>query len=206
MLSYKEYKQLNESLYGAFNLGLRQPNVVSGVVGSTGATEALESPTETTEATEEGSVLEVPEEEGNDLEEAKKCGMAMKKGMDCEKEEKEDHKHKKHKKEDEEDKAEEEEKEENDDEEEKEEKEEKGLTAAQKKLPEGLQKAILAKKSKKEWSEVMADVESLLENVKNQKVIDLAREAMNQVKNSLVDRELTEEEKAWWNSVNSQLS
>jgi hypothetical protein len=184
MLSYKEYKQLNESLYGAFNLGLRQPNVVSGVIGATG----------------EFEVVETPSEEGNDLEEAKKCGMAMKKGMkhDHEEKEEEDHDHKKKEKEEDHDHK----KKEKDHDH-----EEKGLTAAQKKLPKALQDAILKKKkgSKKEWTEVMADVESLLEDVKNQSVIDAVRNAMNQVKESMTTRELSEEEKAWWNSVNSQL-
>lgn len=192
MLSYKEYKQLNESLYGAFNLGLRQPNVVSGVIGATG----------------ESEVIEAPAEEGNDLEEAKKCGMAMEKGMkhdDEEKEEKKDHDHKKEEEKEDHDEKDEDHDEKDEDHEEKD--EEKGLTDGQKKLPKALQDAILKKKkgSKKEWTEVMADVESLLEDVKNQSVIEAVRNAMNQVKNSMTTRDLSEEEKAWWNSVNSQL-
>lgn len=43
MLSYKEYKQLNESLYGAFNLGIKQNNVITPPIGATGASELIET-------------------------------------------------------------------------------------------------------------------------------------------------------------------
>jgi hypothetical protein len=116
MLSYKEYKLLNESLYGNFNLGIKSNSPVAPIVGSTGASEI-------------------------DLEEAKK----MKKGMDVEdtedenkdhEHEDEDHEHeknkyKKHKKdhkeddEDEEDEDDEDEEDEDDDDEDEDEDEEK---------------------------------------------------------------------------------
>jgi hypothetical protein len=177
MLSYKEYKQLNESLYGAFNLGIKQNNVLTPPIGATGESEILET-----------------EPEAENLEEAKKVCKKCGKGMDCEcekhdkdEEEKEEEltdgqkklpkalqdaimKKKGKKKDKNEDDHDHDDEDEDEDEDEN---EDKGLTSGQKKLPKALQDAILKKQGKKEWSEVMADVESLLEDIKNQKVIDI---------------------------------
>ena len=206
MLSYKEYKQLNESLYGAFNLGIKQNNVLTPPIGATGASE----------------ILETEPDEVENLEEAKKVCKKCGKGMDCECE-----KHDEDEEENEEkgltdgqkklpkslqdailkkkgkkkDKDDHEDEDEDDDED-----EDEGLTSGQKKLPKALQNAIMKKKGKKEWSEVMADVESLLEDIKNQKVIDDVRNAMNQIKESASTKQMTEEEKSWWDSVNDQLA
>lgn len=183
MLSYKEYKQLNESLYGTINLGMKSTNSLTPPLGATGATEVVEA--ENTESNEESN------EES--IEEAK-CGKMMKKGMDCdsadEKEkEEEDHDH------------DEDEKEEDHDE------DEKGLTAAQKKLPEALQKSILSKKkkkAKKEWNEILADFEELLEG-KDEMVANQVKNSLEGIKKLLETKEMTEEEKSWWQSVNTQL-
>lgn len=42
MLSYKDYKLLNESLYGITPLGVAKPSVLGGVVGATGASDDIE--------------------------------------------------------------------------------------------------------------------------------------------------------------------
>jgi hypothetical protein len=185
MLSYKQYKQLNESLYGAVNLGIKSPSSLTPPIGATGATE----------------VVELEKNEDPSLEEAKKCGKMMKKGMEDEKCEDEDDVEEKDEDEEEEDSEEKD----SDDEED----EEKGeLTAAQKKgLPEGLRKAIEKKKKKggkKEWSEILADFDSLLEG-KDQAVVDQIKNSLEGIKKLLETREMTEEEKAWWASVNNQL-
>ena len=181
MLSYKQYKQLNESLYGSINLGIKSPSSLTPPIGATGATE----------------IIELEKNQDPSLEEAKKCGKMMKKAMEDEKCEDEDE-------DEDEDKD---EKDEDEDEDEKDSDEGKeGLTAAQKKLPPGLQKAILKKKKggKKEWSEILADFDSLLEG-KDQDVVDQIRNSLQGIKKLLETREMTEDEKAWWSSVNSQL-
>ena len=175
MLSYKEYKQLNESLYGAFNLGIKQNNILTPPIGATGESEILDSDTEASD-------------DQLDLEESKKvckCGKMMKKGMDCECSKDKDH-----------------------DDDKDDDKDDDGLTAGQKKLPKALQDAILKKKkskSKKEWSEVMSDVESLIEDVSNQKIKEEVYEIMNKIKNEINKSPISQEEKNWWESVNSQL-
>jgi flagellar biosynthesis/type III secretory pathway protein FliH len=189
MLSYKQYKQLNESLYGAVNLGIKSPSSLTPPIGATGATE----------------VVELEKNEDPSLEEAKKCGKMMKKGMEDEKCEDEDDVEEKD--EDEEEEESEEEKDSDDEEDEEKDSDKKGLTAAQKKgLPEGLRKAIEKKKKagKKEWSEILADFDSLLEG-KDQTVVDQIKNSLEGIKKLLETREMTEEEKAWWASVNNQL-
>ena len=179
MLSYQQYKQLNESLYGAFNLGIKQNNILTPPIGATGASEITEN------SPEEDSIEEAKEEKGLTSAQ-KKLPKALQDAILKKK-------NKNHKDEDKEEKD--------------EDKEEKGLTAAQKKLPKALQDAILKKqKSKKEWEEVMSDVESLLEDIKNQRVVQDVRNAMNQLKESISKKDMTEEEKAWWDSVNGQIN
>ena len=210
MLSYKEYKQLNESLYGAFNLGIKQNNVLTPPIGATGASEMLETePLEEAKKTCKkcGKGMDCECEKHDEDEEEKEKGLTdgqkklpkslqdailKKKGKKKDKDEdKDDHDHDDHDDHDNEDEDED---------------EDEGLTSGQKKLPKALQNAIMKKKGKKEWSEVMADVESLLEDIKNQKVIDDVRNAMNQIKESASIKQMTEEEKSWWDSVNDQLA
>ena len=66
MLSYKQYKQLNESLYGSINLGIKSPSSLTPPIGATGATE----------------IIELEKNQDPSLEEAKKCGKMMKKAME----------------------------------------------------------------------------------------------------------------------------
>jgi len=66
-------------------------------------------------------------------------------------------------------------------------------------------KKPMKKKSKKEWSEIVADFESLLED-KNQDVVSQVKNNLENIKKLLETKEMTEEEKAWWTSVNSQLT
>jgi len=144
MLSYKDYKKLNESLYGAFNLGLKGANVVGGIVSasSVNGTEAA---------------LEAQAEEA--IEEAKK----MKKKMESDEEHDEEEVKEKNSDEGEdsdeghdEDEHSDEEKEEDSDEESDEEDEEES------------DPKFMKKKAKKEWTEVLADLEAVLEDVSNE--------------------------------------
>lgn len=159
MLSYKEYKLLNESLYGAFNLGLKSPNVIAGVVSSSNinGTEAA---------------IEAESEEA--IEEAKK----MKKKMDCGSEEEDMEKKVSDEEEvDDEEGDEGEESEESDDEEGEED-------------SEGEEEPkFMKKKAKKEWSEIVADLESFLEDVSEEeslleikKGLELIKEGMKKGK------------------------
>lgn len=161
MLSYKEYKLLNESLYGAVNLGLKSPNVVAGVVSSSninGTEAALEAESE--EAIEEAKKMK------------KKCDGDMDDDDmedDVEKDEKEDG---------EEDKKDSEESDEGEDEEEGDEEEKE-------------EPKFMKKKAKKEWSEIVADLEAFLEDVSEEeslleikKGLELIKEGMKNHKKS----------------------
>jgi hypothetical protein len=197
MLSYKEYKQLNESLYGAINLGIKTPSALAGVVGATGASE------------------EISEIESQPtLDEAKKackCGKKMcakckmmKKGMedeeleDEEESEDEDSKEKESDEESEDEESEEESEDEESEEEDDDEEEEKEM------MKKGSKKCM-KKKSKKEWNEILADFDSLLEG-RTTEVISQVKNNLEEIKKLLESKEMTEEEKAWWTSVNSQLA
>jgi hypothetical protein len=171
MLSYKEYKQLNESLYGAINLGIKTTSSITAPLGATGASEVVEA---------EGSE--------DSIEEAK-CGKMMKKGMDCdaEKEDEEMEDEVKSKKEDEKDED------ESEDEDHEEEDSEKMMM-----------KKKMKKKSKKEWNEILADFDDLLEG-KNGSVVEQVKSKLEGIKKLLETKEMTAEEKAWWDSVNSQI-
>lgn len=157
MLSYKEYKLLNESLYGAFNLGLKNPNVVAGIVTSSNinGTEAA---------------LEAEAEEA--IEEAKK----MKKKMDCgsEEEDMEKPEDEDSKVSDEEDSEEEEEEEEEDSEDEESEEEEKEE-----------EPKFMKKKAKKEWSEIVADLESFLEDVSEEESLIEIKKGLELIKEGM---------------------
>jgi hypothetical protein len=151
MLSYKEYKLLNESLYGAFNLGLKNPNVVGGIVSasSINGTEAA---------------LEAEAEEA--IEEAKK----IKKKMDCgsDEEEMEDQEDEKEDSKDSDEDDEEDEDEDDDDEEDEEE-----------------EPKFMKKRAKKEWSEVLADLETVLEGIDDEESIYEIKKGMEILKEGL---------------------
>jgi hypothetical protein len=151
MLSYKEYKLLNESLYGAFNLGLKNPNVVGGIVSasSINGTEAA---------------LEAEAEEA--IEEAKK----MKKKMDCgsDEEEMEDPEEEKEDSKDSDEDSDDDEEEDDEDEEEEEE-----------------EPKFMKKKAKKEWSEVLADLETVLEGIDDEESISEIKKGMAILKEGL---------------------
>jgi len=131
MLSYKEYKQLNESLYGAFNLGIKQNNVITPPIGATGASELIET------TPEEDSIEEAKKnkEEKGLTDAQKKLPKALQDAILKKKNKNKDH----------------------DKEEKDHDKEEKGLTAAQKKLPKALQNAILKKKNMTEEEQAWWD-------------------------------------------------
>ena len=143
MLSYKEYKLLNESLYGAFNLGLRTPNTVAGVVSasSINGTEAA---------------LEAQAEEA--IEEAKK----MKKKMEDEDEEdREDMEDMEDMEDSDEDSDEDEDSEDDEDEDSEDDEDEESEEEAPK-------FKFMKKRAKKEWAEVFADLETVLEGIEDE--------------------------------------
>jgi hypothetical protein len=154
MLSYKEYKLLNESLYGAFNLGLKNPNTVGSIVSasSINGTEAA---------------LEAEAEEA--IEEAKK----MKKKMDCgsDEEEMEDQEDEKEDSKDSDEESDDEEDEDEDDDEEDDEEEE--------------EPKFMKKRAKKEWSEVLADLETVLEGIDDEESISEIKKGMAILKEGL---------------------
>jgi hypothetical protein len=156
MLSYKEYKLLNESLYGAFNLGLKNPNTVGGIVSSSNinGTEAA---------------LEAESEEA--IEEAKK----MKKKMDCGSDEED-----MEKKVDDEEMEDSEEEGDEDSEESDEDSEEEGEEEEVKEEPK-----FMKKKAKKEWSEIVSDLESFLEDVSEEESLLEIRKGLELIKEGM---------------------
>ena len=145
MLSYKEYKQLNESLYGAFNLGIKQNNVLTPPIGATGASELIET------TPEEDSIEEAKKnkEEKGLTDAQKKLPKALQDAILKKKNKNKDH--------DKEEKDHDKEEKDHDKEEKDHDKEEKGLTDAQKKLPKALQNAILKKKNMTEEEQTWWD-------------------------------------------------
>jgi hypothetical protein len=183
MLSYKEYKQLNESLY---NLGIRSPNVISEPIGKTGV---------------------------DTLEEAKakkKCDKMMKKGMEDEELEDEVEKDvedsgKDEKPDDdvEKDIEDSEESEEGDEEEDAEHSDVEDKVMMMKKK--------MKKKSKKEWSEIESDLNDLIESIKNPEALLEVKKGLEIMKKGMKkcacsESQLSSEEKSWWDSVNSMIS
>ena len=180
MLSYKEYKLLNESLYGAFNLGLKSHTTVGGIVSS--------SPINGTEAAEEA------------IEEAKKA-KKMKKKMDGEmdaedhddeeevidkvksSDDDEDH-------DDDEDDEDDEDEDHDDDEDEDskddedDEDEVKSKTDLNKK-DFSFMKNKMKKKSKKEWSDVMSDLESIIEVVDDEEALTEVKKGLEMMKRGM---------------------
>lgn len=191
MLSYKEYKQLNESLYGAINLGIRSPNVVSEPIGVPGGTESLESP--------------VAEDA---IEEAKK----MKKKMDCDSEDSEEENKDLEVKDSEESEKEEKEEKEDSEDEDSEDEESEDKEEAEEKQPK-----MMKKKAKKEWAEIITDLETVLEEITDEEAINEVKKGIDMMKKGLEKgmkkkhkaedkKEMSESEQLWWNSVNSMLN
>ena len=149
MLSYKDYKKLNESLYGAFNLGLKSSNVVGGIISasSVSGTEAA---------------LEAQAEEA--LEEAKK----MKKKMESDEDHDEDEEDVEEKDADEDEDEDEDSEEERDDEEDKDSEEDSDEEDSDEDDEKASDPKFMKKKAKKEWTEVLADLEAVLEDVSNE--------------------------------------
>jgi len=170
MLSYKEYKQLNESLY---NLGIRSPNIVAGIVS--------DSQLNGTEA-----AIEAESEEA--IEEAKKAKKCMNKKMDGEMEdvkpsdvedevaedENEDEDSEEESDEDEDSEDEEESEEDEDEESEDDEDEEEPEVKEEPKF--------MKKRAKKEWSEVLADLESVLEDVSDEAALSEIKKGLQTIK------------------------
>lgn len=180
MLSYKEYKLLNESLY---NLGIRSPEVISEPIGKTGATETLEEA------------------------KAKKC-MKMKKGMegDCG--------GKDHEEDEEMDKdVEEKDVEDSESMEDSEEKEMEDSDSEEKDVEDEkvmMMKKKMKKKSKKEWSELESDLDALVEEIENPSALIEVKKGVEMIKKGMKkcgcsESNMSDEYKAWWNSVNSMI-
>ena len=158
MLSYKEYKLLNESLYGAFNLGLRSQNTVGGIVSQSG--------TNGTEA-----AIEAQSEEA--IEEAKK----MKKKMEDEEAPEEDVEEKEGEEDSEEEDSEEKENDDDaDGEEEDSDEEEEGDEDEPK---------FMKKKAKKEWSEIVSDLEAILEDISDDGAIAEIKKGLETIKEGM---------------------
>jgi hypothetical protein len=168
MLSYKEYKLLNESLYGAFNLGLRSQGTVGGIVSQSGlnGTEAA---------------IEAQAEEA--IEEAKKMKKKME-GDDEEKDEEEDEVVDNPKTEDDDEDSDEEDDDEESDEEDDDDEDEEEESDEEEK-DEKKDFSFMKKKSKKEWSEVMSDLEDLLEVVDDEEALTEVKKGLEMMKKGM---------------------
>jgi hypothetical protein len=169
MLSYKEYKLLNESLYGAFNLGLRSHGTVGGIVSGSsinGTEAAIEAEAE--EAIEEAKKMKKKMEDEEELLDNPKSEKDSDEEEGDDEEESDD--------DDDNDSDDEEEGDDDDDSDDEDSDEEEEVE--DKKKDFAFMKKKMKKKSKKEWSEVMSDLEDLLEVVEDE-------DALNEVKKGL---------------------
>lgn len=172
MLSYKEYKLLNESLYGAFNLGLKSHGTVGGIVsasGVNGTEAALEAEAE--EAIEEAKKMKKKMDGEEDMEDEDEVEDDVhsdedEEGDDDSDEDSED---------DEEGDEDSEEEEEGEDEE-----EEKEFAFMKNKM-----KNKMKKKSKKEWSEVMSDLEEVLEAIEDEAALTEVKKGLEMMKKGM---------------------
>jgi hypothetical protein len=222
MLSYKEYKLLNESLYGAFNLGLKGHSTVGGIVS--------DSPVNGTEAS-----IEAESEEA--IEEAKK-GKKMKKKMfgdeeevvkkvkvsdeDHDEDDKDDDDHDDHDDDDdhESDKDDDDDDDDDDDEDDDHSDKKPGLKGREFAFMKKKAKKCMKKKAKKEWSEVMADLEDILEVVDDEEALTEVKKGLEMMKKGMekgmkkhmgcgtkkCGKYMNEEDQAWWQSVNGMLN
>lgn len=168
MLSYKEYKLLNESLYGALNLGLKSHGTVGGIVS--------DSQVNGTEA-----AIEAESEEA--IEEAKKT----KKKMDSDSDSSDDDEDKKavdaedhDDSEDHDEDSEDEDDEDEDDEDHDEDSEDEDEEEAKDDKP-----MFMKKKSKKEWSEVISDLETILEDITDDSALAEIKKGLDTIKEGM---------------------
>jgi hypothetical protein len=223
MLSYKEYKLLNESLYGAFNLGLKGHSTVGGIVS--------DSPVNGTEASIEAESEEAIEEAkkgkkmkkkmfGDEEEVVKKVKVSDEDHEEDDDEDKEDHDEDEeseddHDDEDKEDHDEDEDSEDEDSDEEKSDSKEKEFAFMKKKS-----KKHMKKKAKKEWAEVISDLEEILEVVDDEDALTEVKKGLEMMKKGMekgmkkhmgcgtkkCGKYMNEDEQAWWQSVNGMLN
>lgn len=169
MLSYKEYKLLNESLYGAFNLGLRSQGTVGGIVSASnvnGTEAAIEAEAE--EAIEEAKKMK-KKMDGDDEERDEEEEEAVEKKAKDSDEEGEDS--------DEDEDSEDDGDEDSDDDEAEDKKKE--FAFMKKKMKCG------SKKPKKEWSEVMSDLESVLEAIDDEEALTEVKKGLEMMKKGM---------------------
>lgn len=165
MLSYKEYKQLNESLYGAFNLGLKSPQNVGGIVSASsvnGTEAALEAQAE--EAIEEAKKMK-----------KKMCGDEEEVSVDSEDEEKDDEVEDEDSEDSEEDSDEDEDSEDEDEDSDEEEDEDKVVEVPK----------MMKKKAKKEWTEALSDLEEIVSEIADKETFEEAKKGFNFVRDVL---------------------
>jgi hypothetical protein len=173
MLSYKDYKKLNESLYGAFNLGLKSANVVGGIVSasSINGTEAA---------------LEAQAEEA--IEEAKKMKKKMDSDEEPEEDEVEEEKDEEGDKKDSEDKNNDDEEDEEGDEDEEDDEESDDEESDEEESDEdekGDDPKFMKKKAKKEWSEVVSDLEAILEDISDEGALSEIKKGLETIKEGM---------------------
>jgi len=172
MLSYSEYKKLNESLYGAQVLGLRQPhNLTQQPMGANTEieeSEAAENEEVKAEAEEtveaQAETEEVKAEETAETEEVKAEETA----------------------ETEEVKAEE------------------TAETEEVKAEETAETEEVQTEENNQLEKILSELESLLEG-KATDVVQEVKSNISKIKELLETKEMTDEEKSWWNSVNGQL-
>jgi len=235
MLSYKEYKLLNESLYGAFNLGLKAPNSFGGIaIGpiTNGTQAAIEAKAEEDAAdgdAEEASEVAIEEAKKikkkmmGDIDVVKKVDVSDKEDEHEDEDDKdEDDKDDDHEDEDEDDKDDDHEDEDDKDEDE-DDKEDDHEERDSDKTPLFMKKKAkkhMKKKAKKEWSEVMSDLEEILEVVDDEEALTEVKKGLEMMKKGMekgmnkhmgcgtkkCGKYMNEEDQAWWNSVNGMLN
>ena len=174
MLSYKEYKLLNESLYGAMNLGIKSHGIVGGIVSDSqvnGTEAAIEAESE--EAMAEAKKAKKAKKKMDsdmDVEEEPKDELKKKKPVEDEDSEDEDE-------DEEEDSEDEDEDEDSEDEDEDEDSEDEGdEEKAVEKKP-----MFMKKRAKKEWSEVVSDLESILEDISDEEALAEIRKGLQTI-------------------------
>ena len=214
MLSYKEYKLINESLYGAFNLGLKAHSTVGGIVSGSpiNGTEAAEEALEEAKKMKKKMDGEIEsEKEGDDDEEevVKKVDSGDEDSDDDEDSEEDDS-------DDEGDDEEDSDDDEEDSEEKEPESEKKDFAFMKKKM-----KNKMKKKSKKEWSDFMSDLESILEGIDDEDSLTEVKKGLEMMKKGMENgmkkkmdggcgkkcgKYMNEADQDWWNSVNSMIN
>lgn len=170
MLSYKEYKILNESLYGAFNLGLKSQGTVGGIVSNSGVngTEAA---------------IEAQAEEA--IEEGKKAKKMKKKMEGDEVESDEDEKDLEDKRPSDDDEKDEDDLDDEEDEDDDDSNDEEDDVEDKKREFAFMKKKMKKGGSKKEWSEVMSDLEELLEVIEDEEALTEVKKGLEMMKKGM---------------------